>query len=99
VIKKISDIMVGDVLEDSSIVEATMRIDNKTRPVAMYVINGAGVEGEVADCVGSGSNGLYYGLKQKQSAEPAVHQLGMIARRAAILAACVWSNFSNLNFS
>jgi hypothetical protein len=56
-IKKICDIILGDVLEDSSVVEATMRIDNKNHPVPMYVIKEAGVEGD--DIYVTGSHLVY----------------------------------------
>jgi len=56
-IKKMSEIMLGDVLEDLSIVEATMQIDNTIRPVPMYIIRGAGVEDD--DIYVTGSHLVY----------------------------------------
>jgi hypothetical protein len=35
----IKDINLGDILEDGSVVESTMKIDNKIKPIAMYKIN------------------------------------------------------------
>lgn len=40
------DLSLGDVLEDGSIVEATMKIDNKNKPVPFYVIKNAGINNE-----------------------------------------------------
>lgn len=40
------DINLGDVLENGSIVDATMKLDNKTKPIPLYVIKSAGVNKE-----------------------------------------------------
>ena len=45
-IKAMKDIDLGDVLEDGSIVESVMKIDNKREIVQLYVIKNAGVNGE-----------------------------------------------------
>jgi hypothetical protein len=42
----IKDINLGDVLENGSIVEATMKLDNKINPIPLYIINSEGVNGE-----------------------------------------------------
>jgi len=42
----IKDINLGDVLENGSIVEATMKLDNKINPIPLYVINSEGVNRE-----------------------------------------------------
>ena len=41
--KQMKDINLGDILEDGSIVETTMQIDNKINPVTLYVIKNNGV--------------------------------------------------------
>ena len=45
-IVSIKDINLGDVLEDGSIVEATMKLDNKINPIPLYIINSKGVNRE-----------------------------------------------------
>jgi len=52
-IKNMKDIDLGDVLEDGSIVESVMKIDNKIEPVPLYVIKGEGVNGEDIYVTGS----------------------------------------------
>jgi hypothetical protein len=47
------DINLGDVLEDGSIVDSVMKINNKTNPVKMYKIEGSGVENEDIYVTGS----------------------------------------------
>jgi hypothetical protein len=42
----IKDINLGDVLENGSIVEATMKLDNKINPIPLYIINSEGVNRE-----------------------------------------------------
>jgi hypothetical protein len=46
IVKSIQNIDLGDVLEDNSIVESVMAIDNKREPVPLYVIKNEGVHGE-----------------------------------------------------
>ena len=41
--KQMKDINLGDILEDGSIVETTMQIDNKINPESLYLIKHAGV--------------------------------------------------------
>ena len=41
--KQMKDINLGDILEDGSIVETTMQIDNKINPETLYVIKNNGV--------------------------------------------------------
>ena len=53
IIKSMKDIDLGDILEDGSIVESVMKIDNKREPVPLYVINDAGVNGESIYVTGS----------------------------------------------
>jgi hypothetical protein len=43
-IKSIKDVDLGDILEDGSIVESVMKIDNKSNPVPLYVIKKTGVD-------------------------------------------------------
>jgi hypothetical protein len=45
-IKFIKDVNLGDILEDGSVVESTMKIDNKLNPVPLYKIKGSGVNNE-----------------------------------------------------
>jgi hypothetical protein len=52
-IKHIRDIDLGDVLEDGSIVESVMKIDNKLEPVPLYKIRGQGVNSEDIYVTGS----------------------------------------------
>jgi hypothetical protein len=52
-IKNMKDIDLGDVLEDGSIVETVMKIDNKIEPVPFYVIKQQGVNGEDIYVTGS----------------------------------------------
>jgi hypothetical protein len=47
------DLHLGDVLEDGSVVESTMQIDNKKHPVCFYKIKEAGVNGEDIYVTGS----------------------------------------------
>ena len=42
----IKDINLGDVLENGSIVEATMKLDNKINPLPLYIIKSEGVDRE-----------------------------------------------------
>jgi hypothetical protein len=52
-VKAIKDIDLGDVLEDGSIVESVMKIDNKRENIPLYVIKQAGVNGEDIYVTGS----------------------------------------------
>ena len=52
IIKYIKDVDLGDVLEDGSIVESVMKIDNKRENLPLYAING-GVKGENIYVTGS----------------------------------------------
>lgn len=52
-IKAIKDIDLGDVLEDGSIVESVMKIDNKREPIPLYVIKNKGVNNEDIFVTGS----------------------------------------------
>ena len=52
-IKAMKDIDLGDILENGSIVESVMKIDNKQNPVPLYVIKGAGVNKEDIYVTGS----------------------------------------------
>lgn len=52
-IKAMKDIDLGDVLENGSVVEAVMKIDNKISPVPLYVIKGQGVNNENIYVTGS----------------------------------------------
>jgi len=47
------DINLGDVLENGSIVEATMKLDNKINPIPLYIIESEGVERENIYVTGS----------------------------------------------
>ena len=53
IIKPIRDIDLGDILEDGSIVESVMKIDNKRAPVPLYVIKKSGVDGDDIFVTGS----------------------------------------------
>ena len=57
IIKAIKDIDLGDVLENGSIVESVMKIDNKKIPIPLYVIRGQGVNKE--DIYVTGSHLVY----------------------------------------
>jgi hypothetical protein len=52
-IKAMKDIDLGDILENGSIVESIMKIDNKQNPIPLYVIKGAGVNKEDIYVTGS----------------------------------------------
>lgn len=52
-IKTIKDIDLGDVLEDESVVESVMKIDNKREPIPLYVIKNSGVENQDIFVTGS----------------------------------------------
>lgn len=56
-IKLIKDIDLGDILEDGSIVESTMRIDNKKEPIPLYKLKESGVNNE--DIYVTGSHLVY----------------------------------------
>jgi hypothetical protein len=62
-IKHIKDIDLGDILEDGSVVESTMKIDNKKDPVPIYKIKGSGVNNE--DIYVTGSHLVYDELSNK----------------------------------
>lgn len=49
----IKDLSLGDVLEDGSIVEATMKIDNKRDPVNFYTIKNSGIHNQDIYVTGS----------------------------------------------
>ena len=52
-VKSIKDIDLGDVLEDGSIVESVMKIDNKREKIPLYVIKGEGLNSEDIYVTGS----------------------------------------------
>jgi hypothetical protein len=52
-IKAIKDVDLGDILQDGSIVESVMKIDNKRDPVPLYVIKNAGVDDQDIFVTGS----------------------------------------------
>jgi len=52
-VKKMKDICLGDVLENGSVVEATLKIDNKREPIPFHVIKNQGVNGEHIFVTGS----------------------------------------------
>ena len=52
-IKSIKDVDLGDILEDGSIVESVMKIDNKHKPIPLYLIKNAGVNKEDIYVTGS----------------------------------------------
>ena len=52
-IKAMKDIDLGDILENGSIVESVMKIDNKQNPIPLYVIKGTGVNKEDIYVTGS----------------------------------------------
>ena len=56
-IKAMKDIDLGDVLDDGSVVESVMKIDNKREKIPLYVIKSAGVNGE--DIYVTGSHLVY----------------------------------------
>lgn len=56
-IKCIKDINLGDILEDGSIVESTMKIDNKREQKPLYKIKGSGVNND--DIYVTGSHLIY----------------------------------------
>jgi hypothetical protein len=45
-IKSMKDIDLGDILENGSVVQSVMKIDNKIEPVSLYEIKGKGIHGE-----------------------------------------------------
>jgi len=45
-IKSMKDIDLGDILENGSVVQSVMKIDNKIEPVPLYEIKGKGINGE-----------------------------------------------------
>ena len=53
IIKQIQTIDLGDILEDGSIVESIMKIDNKRDPVPLYLIKKAGVDSDDIFVTGS----------------------------------------------
>lgn len=56
-IKRMKDIHLGDVLENGSIVESTMQIDNKINKIPLYVLKNSGVNNE--DIFVTGSHLIY----------------------------------------
>jgi hypothetical protein len=53
IIKSIKDIDLGDILQDGSIVESVMKIDNKRENIPLYVIKKEGVNSEDIYVTGS----------------------------------------------
>ena len=51
------DLNLGDVMENGSVIESTMQINNRTDPEKLYVLKGAGVNGE--DIYVTGSHLIY----------------------------------------
>jgi hypothetical protein len=51
--KAIKDVELGDILQDGSIVESVMKIDNKRDPVPLYVIKNNGVDSQDIFVTGS----------------------------------------------
>ena len=62
-IKAMKDISLGDVLEDESIVESVMKIDNKREPEPLYVIKKGGMNED--DIYVTGSHLVYDKSKHK----------------------------------
>ena len=62
-IKCMKDINLGDILEDGSVVEIIMKIDNKIEPVPFYKIPNGGVNGQ--DIYVTGSHLIYDKLSDK----------------------------------
>ena len=60
---EIKDIHLGDVLENGSVVESTMKIDNKKEQTPFYVIRGNGVDNE--DIYVTGSHLVYNTIKKQ----------------------------------
>jgi hypothetical protein len=60
---EIKDIHLGDVLENGSIVETTMKIDNKKELIPFYVIKGNGVDND--DIYVTGSHLVYNTIKKQ----------------------------------
>jgi hypothetical protein len=56
-IVSMKDLNLGDVLENGSIVNVTMKLDNKNNPVPLYIIRGEGVDG--ADIYVTGSHLIF----------------------------------------
>jgi hypothetical protein len=52
-IVSMKDLNLGDVLENGSIVNVTMKLDNKNNPVPLYIIRGEGVDGSDIYVTGS----------------------------------------------
>jgi hypothetical protein len=52
-VKTIKDVDLGDILEDGSVVESVMKIDNKREPVPLYSIKNEGVDGSDIYVTGS----------------------------------------------
>ena len=52
-VKTIKDVDLGDILEDGSVVESVMKIDNKREPVPLYSIKNEGVDGDTIYVTGS----------------------------------------------
>jgi len=62
-IKAMKNIDLGDILENGSIVESVMKIDNKTKPIPLYVIPCEGINKE--DIYVTGSHLVFNNIKQK----------------------------------
>jgi hypothetical protein len=62
-IKAIKNIDLGDILENGSIVESVMKIDNKNSPVPLFVIKGEGVNKE--NIYVTGSHLVFNNITQK----------------------------------
>jgi hypothetical protein len=62
-IKAMKDISLGDVLENGSVVETTMSIDNSKNKIPLYIVKNAGVDNE--DIYVTGSH-LIYSEEKKQ---------------------------------
>jgi hypothetical protein len=62
-IKTMKDIDLGDILENGSIVESVMKIDNKNSPIPLYVIKGEGINKE--NIYVTGSHLVFNNITQK----------------------------------
>jgi len=62
-VKSMKNVDLGDVLENGSIVESVMKIDNKNNPIPLYVIKGEGVNKE--DIYVTGSHLVFNNIKKQ----------------------------------
>jgi len=88
-IVSIKDIGLGDILENGSVIESTMKIDNKKEKIPLYVLKGRGVNCENIYVTGSH---LVYNVSNKQFIKVENHAEAEISNIESDLFSCLITN-------